>query len=155
MVESAQRSAARHVGRRDVGQGPTLREAQARIVEARAALGAVRGAAGPQASLSGSARRDGAQQERSAAARQHPGFARDFSLFDLGFDASWELDLWGRRTRSIEAANARTGQAEMAAQGVRLQLIGELARAYVELRLAQQERRFAQEALRPGRTSTS
>jgi NodT family efflux transporter outer membrane factor (OMF) lipoprotein len=130
-----------------LAKSPTLREAQARIVEARAALSSVRGSTGPQASLSGSASETVLSKNGQLPIGSIPGFARDFSLFDLGFDASWELDLWGRRTRSIEAANARTGQAEMAAQGVRLQLIGELARAYVELRLAQQEKGLAQEAL--------
>ena len=126
---------------------PTLREAQARIVEARAALGAVRGSTGPQASLSGSVSETMLSKNGQLPIGSIPGFARDFALFDLGFDASWELDLWGRRTRSIEAANARTGQAEMAAQGARVQLIGELARAYVELRLAQREKVLAQQAV--------
>lgn len=130
-----------------MAKSPTLREATARIAEARAASEAVRGTTGPQAQLSGSASETMLSKNGQFPVGSIPGFAREFPLFDLGFDASWELDLWGRRTRSIEAATARTGQAEMAAQGVRLQLIAELARAYVELRLAQSETALARESL--------
>ncbi len=118
---------------------PTLREAQARLAEARASRDAVRGGTGPQAGVSASAGENVLSRNGQLPIGNIPGFARDFALFDLGFDASWEIDLWGRRTRQIEAADARIGQADMAAQGARLQLIAELARAYVDLRLAQQE----------------
>jgi NodT family efflux transporter outer membrane factor (OMF) lipoprotein len=66
-----------------------------------------------------------------------PGFERDFSLFDLGFDASWELDLWGRRTREMEGVGAREAAAEFARRDVMLTLIGEVARSYLDLRAAQ------------------
>lgn len=130
-----------------LASSPTLREAAARIAEARASRDAVRGATGPQVQASGSAGETMLSKNGQFPVGSIPGFAREFPLFDMSFDASWELDLWGRRTRAIEAATARAGQAEMAAQGVRLQLIGELARAYVELRLAQRETALTKEAL--------
>lgn len=130
-----------------LAKSPPLREAAARIAEARASSDAVRGTTGPQVQASASAGETMLSKNGQFPVGSIPGFAREFPLFDIGFDASWELDLWGRRTRSIEAATARMGQAEMAAQGVRLQLIAELARAYVELRLAQRETALAQEAL--------
>ncbi len=126
---------------------PTLREAQARLAEARAARDAVRGTTGPQAQVSASGGETVLSRNGQLPIGSIPGFSRDFSLFDLGFDASWEIDLWGRRTRQIEAANARADQAELAVQGVRLQLIAELARAYVDLRLAQQQQVLARQAL--------
>jgi NodT family efflux transporter outer membrane factor (OMF) lipoprotein len=126
---------------------PSLREAQARLAEARAQRDAVRGGRLPQAQISAT----GSQVELSKNGQipigNIPGFSREFPLFDLGFDASWELDLWGRKTRQIEVAQARVGQAEMAAQGTRLQLVAELARAYVDLRLAQSEAALAGDAL--------
>jgi multidrug efflux system outer membrane protein len=130
-----------------LGGSPTLREAQARLAEARAARDAVRGQARPQAQIGASASETVLSENGQIPVGAVPGFAREFGLFDLGFDASWELDLWGRRTRENEAARAREAQAEMAAQGVRTQLIAELARAYVEMRLAQREAALAGEAL--------
>ncbi len=126
---------------------PSLREAQARLAEARASREEVRGAALPQVQASGSANEVELSKNGQLPIGEIPGFARDFGLFDLGFDASWELDLWGQRRRANEAAAAREAQAAMAAQGTRLQLVAELARAYVDLRLAQQQAGFANEAL--------
>jgi len=126
---------------------PNLREAQARLAEARAARDAVRGTSGPQAQVGANANETVLSKNGQLPIGSIPGFARDFGLFDLGFDASWEIDLWGRRTRQIEAANARAEQAELAAQGTRLQLVAELARAYVDLRLAQQQEALAGQSL--------
>lgn len=130
-----------------LASSPNLREAQARLAEARAARAAVSGTTGPQAQLSAGGSESVLSKNGQFPVGAIPGFAREFGLFDLGFDASWEIDLWGRGRRQIEAADARSGQAEMAAQGVRLQLVAELARAYVDFRLAQQETVLAQQAL--------
>lgn len=126
---------------------PDLREAQGRLAEARANRDAVRGGRLPQAQFSGSANETVLSKNGQIPIGSIPGFSRDFGLFDLGFDASWEIDLWGRRTRQIEAAQARADQAGMAAQGARLQLTAELARAYVDLRLAQSEAAIATEVM--------
>lgn len=69
-----------------------------------------------------------------------------FTLYDAGFDASWELDLWGRVLRSGEAARASAdAQAALLRQG-RLGLKAEVARSYFQLRLVQrQERRLARQ----------
>lgn len=116
---------------------PDLREAQARLAEARANRDAVRGGRLPQASVSATGNEVMLSRNGQLPIGAIPGFARDFSLFDLGFDASWEIDLWGRRVRENEAADARTQAALLSVESVRLQLIGELARAYVDLRRAQ------------------
>ncbi|GJD29513.1 putative efflux pump outer membrane protein TtgC [Methylobacterium adhaesivum] len=61
-----------------------------------------------------------------------------FESYTLGFDASWELDLWGKVRRSIESAEA---QADASAEARRDALISgqaELARAYVQLRGTQE-----------------
>ncbi|MEM8993184.1 MAG: efflux transporter outer membrane subunit [Acidobacteriota bacterium] len=59
------------------------------------------------------------------------------SRYDSLFSASWEVDLFGAVRRRTEAAAARVGEAEAAVAGVRLGLVAEVARTYVELRGAQ------------------
>ena len=57
-----------------------------------------------------------------------------FSLWDGGFDASWEIDLWGRVRREVEAADATVAVAENDRRGVLLSLQAETARDYLQLR---------------------
>jgi NodT family efflux transporter outer membrane factor (OMF) lipoprotein len=62
-----------------------------------------------------------------------------FPLYQAGFDASWELDLWGRVRRSIESAGAGVDNAAALLAQVHLALGSELARTYFQLRLAQRQ----------------
>ena len=57
--------------------------------------------------------------------------------FNASLDASWELDLFGRVRRSVEAADARIEAEEALLQGVQLTLLAETATAYFELRSLQ------------------
>ncbi len=84
-----------------------VREAEARLREARALRDVARGRAGPDAALSGAATANRVSENGQLPVANVPGFDPQFSLFDFGFDASWEIDLWGRTRRSIEAADAR------------------------------------------------
>jgi NodT family efflux transporter outer membrane factor (OMF) lipoprotein len=68
-----------------------------------------------------------------------------FDVFQGGFDASWEVDLWGRVKRSIESAGATTVAAEETRRGVLLTNLAEVARDYISLRGVQTELRIAQE----------
>lgn len=71
-----------------------------------------------------------------------------FESYTAGFDASWELDLWGRVRRSVESAQA---QAEAAAEQRRAALVSsqaELARDYVQLRGIQELIRINQANVR-------
>jgi len=61
----------------------------------------------------------------------------DTDLFVAGLDAAWELDLWGRVRRSVEAANAELDAAVEDVRGVRLILAAETAASYVDLRAFQ------------------
>jgi len=124
-----------------------LREAQARLAEARANRDAVRGGHLPDASVSASGDRVVLSKNGQIPFGQIPGFDRAFPLFDLGFDASWEIDLWGRQARETEAAQARTQSAALSIEGTRLQLIAELARGYVDLRRAQADAVLAENIL--------
>lgn len=56
------------------------------------------------------------------------------TFYQAGFDAAWELDVFGRIQRSVEAAGAFAGAQTEAANDVRLTLIGDVARAYVDAR---------------------
>jgi multidrug efflux pump len=62
---------------------------------------------------------------------------RNVDLYDVGFDASWELDFFGRVRRSIEASSAAVEAAEASRQDVIVSLLAEVARNYFELRGAQ------------------
>ncbi len=58
----------------------------------------------------------------------------EFSTFRIGFDASWELDLFGKTRRSIEAARARTGAALWNRRDLQVTAVAEVANAYFRLR---------------------
>lgn len=59
---------------------------------------------------------------------------REFGYYNAAFDASWELDLWGRVRRSVEAAKDEVGAAEASRRDALLTLIAEVARNYFELK---------------------
>ena len=62
----------------------------------------------------------------------------EFTTWRGGFDASWEMDLFGRSRRSIEAARARTGGAIWTRRDVQVSTAAEVADAYLTLRALQQ-----------------
>ncbi|MBA8884550.1 efflux transporter outer membrane subunit [Dokdonella fugitiva] len=87
-------------------------------------------------------------QDIRASADQLPGVdrdGRDTKSYDAGVAASWELDLFGRIRRSIEAgrADAAASAADLAAAQVAI--AGSVARTYVELRGLQERLRVAQD----------
>lgn len=118
---------------------PDVAEAQARLAEARAARDAAAGGRLPSVAAKASATENVLSENGQLPIGRIPGINRELSLFDAGFDASWELDLWGRRTRQLEAARARVEAADAARQGVQLSLAAEVARNYFDLRAAQAE----------------
>ena len=61
------------------------------------------------------------------------------SLYQAGFDAVWELDVFGGTRRSLEAADAETAAAQEGVYGVRVTLLAEVATTYMQLR-SEQER---------------
>ncbi|WP_133645726.1 efflux transporter outer membrane subunit [Paraburkholderia flava] len=66
------------------------------------------------------------------------------NLWQAGFDASWELDLFGRVRRSVESAQAQTEAAEESRNDALLSLEAEVAQTYVQLRGAQTLRSITQ-----------
>ena len=78
-----------------------------------------------------------------------PGFAPGirFNLFELGFDALWEVDLFGRQQRRLEAASADLeGAAEQYRQSL-VTLTAELARSYIDYRSLQNQLRITRSNL--------
>ncbi len=114
-----------------------LREADGRLREARANRDAAVSGRAPQVEATGSATADEISGHGEIPVQRIPGFKRSFDLYDVGFDASWEIDLWGRVSREVQASNARSEAAREARRDVLLQTIAEVVRAYVDLRDAQ------------------
>ncbi len=59
------------------------------------------------------------------------------NLYQYGFDASWELDLFGKVRRSVEQAQASTQAQVEATNDALVMLEGQVAQAYVQVRGAQ------------------
>ena len=81
---------------------------------------------------------------------QQPGFgtARINAQSDsLGFDATWEIDLFGHVRRSVEAARADLGAEQANYQDAQVTVAAEVARNYFELRGAQKRLAVARENL--------
>jgi DHA2 family multidrug resistance protein len=114
-----------------------IREANARLLEARANRDAVRGRALPQVGVSAAGTRNRISENGQLPVGKIPALQPDLSLYDVGFDAAWELDVWGAARRARESAEARAGAAEEVRRGVTIQLIAEVARSYFDLRTAQ------------------
>jgi NodT family efflux transporter outer membrane factor (OMF) lipoprotein len=69
-------------------------------------------------------------------------------LFTSGFDASWELDLWGHVRRQVEAADAQVQSSEEQRRGALLSSLAETARDYIQLRGTQTLIRIANDNLK-------
>lgn len=106
-----------------------LREALARVSEARALRGVAAGERLPALDAQGSF-------ERRSESDNTPlgSFVPDTEILTVGLDASWELDLWGRVRRSVEAADADLAATLEDARDVGVLVTAEVARTYVELR---------------------
>lgn len=70
-----------------------------------------------------------------------------FNLFELGFDAFWEIDLFGRLQRRLEAATADLGAAAEGYAQTLVTLTADVARSYVEYRSLQDQLRITRSNL--------
>lgn len=118
---------------RAVDDNLDLRMAASRVLQARAARSTLVADRYPSVDAGGqlnrardSARGPNAQSGQGA-----------YSVWDLGLGASWELDLWGRVQRQVEAADASLAGAEDDLRGVLVLLLGDVARHYIDLRQVQ------------------
>ncbi len=60
------------------------------------------------------------------------------TLYDAGFDAAWEVDVFGGNQRALEAANADLAARQANLDNARVSLVAEVARNYIALRANQQ-----------------
>ena len=79
--------------------------------------------------------------------------SRPENLFQTGFDAKWEIDLFGGNRRTIEAAQFDFESAVYDRDAVLLTLLAEVSRNYIELRGAQERSRLASASLSAQRDS--
>lgn len=119
----------------------TLQVAGLRILQARAQLGIATGSLYPQ-------------QQRAfgeAAANQLsdntglPVPDRNYESLDAGFDASWELDIWGKYRRSVESGMAVLDASIAGYDDILVTVTAEAARAYIQIRTLEERIKIAGE----------
>ena len=109
-----------------------LEQARARVTQARAEV-VQAGAAGlPQVNTAGAVTRSRRSGNVAAAGSGQTG-----TLYQAGFDAGWEIDVFGGVRRSVESAQARLEVSIEDLHGATLTLLGDVARNYIELRARQ------------------
>ncbi|MHA6205656.1 efflux transporter outer membrane subunit [Dyella soli] len=113
---------------RAAANSPDLKIAYARLRESRALLGVAKSQQIPDVETVANYSRSRGQQ---------PGFTDQrttVTSYQAGFDASWEIDLFGGVRRSVEAAGAEAGASEASLQDAQVTLFAEVARNYFDLR---------------------
>ena len=109
---------------------PDIRAAQARLRESRAGLRGQQSNELPKTS--------GSAAYLHAHLPSSPLNISSASLYDVGFDATWEVDIFGGTRRAIEAASAEASAVDADLADTHVQLSAEIAQAYVDLRDQQQ-----------------
>ena len=137
---------------RALRSSPDLQVAASRFAQARVQRTEVAAQQSPEIGLSGGVNRQ-RQSEYGSGTRMIDILGHDrkslaealsepFTLYQAGFDASWELDFWGRVRRSIEAADAETENQKALLDLARMSLVSDVARSYFELRTTQTQIRL-------------
>ncbi|MFI4919195.1 MAG: efflux transporter outer membrane subunit [Legionellales bacterium] len=127
---------------------PQIAEAKARVLEARAIRGIVKADFYPQ--LSGQSfynRNHGSKNVPVGVPPGGLGLDINSNVWMLGFDANWELDIFGGTRRAVESTNASLAAAVETQRDVVITLIAEIARNYVELRNTQRHLAIAKQLL--------
>jgi NodT family efflux transporter outer membrane factor (OMF) lipoprotein len=84
----------------------------------------------------------GSSQRQQFSLAQTPGVTSQLpgqQLWDVGFDASWEVDMFGRVGRSVKAQSALAQSSEYGLEDVQVTVAAEVARTYFDLRGAQRQ----------------
>jgi NodT family efflux transporter outer membrane factor (OMF) lipoprotein len=119
-------------------QNLDLRVAGTRILEARAQRNIAVGNLFPQQQTAMGAYAHGQITENLAIP-----VPSSFDVWATGFNASWELDFWGRYRRNVEASNAEWASLVEQYGDTLVMLLSEVATAYVQLRTFEERLRFA------------
>jgi outer membrane protein, multidrug efflux system len=112
-----------------LGANHDLRIALGHLVEARAERRQAQFDLAPTVTASG-----GYTNERLSQVESLVGQAESVRYYDAGFDAFWELDLFGRVRREVQAESAQVQGAEAGLRDAQVSVTAEVARTYFELR---------------------
>jgi len=125
-------------------QNLTLQIAGLRIYEARAQLGIAFGFQFPQTQQGlGS----GSLNQISKNAPNSAGADRYYSSYDIGLDAAWELDLWGKFRRAVQTGVANLEASIADYDDILVSLTAEVARTFVALRTSEERLAVARQNL--------
>jgi NodT family efflux transporter outer membrane factor (OMF) lipoprotein len=124
---------------RAVSANKDLKMAEARVRAARALWRAAGTGAWPTVDVAGSYK--GVRQSENAPSAK----GQEWDLFQAGFDAGWEIDLFGGTRRAVEAAQARVEASEENRRDVLVTLVAEVATNYVTVRGSQRRLAIALE----------
>ncbi len=116
---------------RAYSQNLDIKSAGLRILQSRAVLGIARGLQFPQS-----------QKLNAKASATHAGTG-NFETADVSFDMGWELDLWGKYARGIEASTANLYASVANRDSIMVSVIAEVARNYINYRTAQERLTYA------------
>ncbi|MCU0958555.1 MAG: efflux transporter outer membrane subunit [Pirellulaceae bacterium] len=119
-------------------QNLPLQSAGWRILEARAQRGMAAGSLWPQSQRMTGTYSRSKFSDNMYPFGQFPG-NREFDDWGVGFDMAWELDLWGRFRRGIEAADAHLEAQVEDYDDVLVILQAEVAATYVQLRTIEEQ----------------
>jgi len=117
-----------------------VREAVARIERARAGLRGARADGLPQTSIDA-----GASYGRQTEGQPPPGADREGWGYDAGVELGYELDLFGRVSRGVEAARADLAASQADADAVRVIVVADTTRAYADATSGAAQLRVARE----------
>ncbi len=117
-----------------------MKIAEAHLRQARAFRAASEADLGPTVDASASAFKQlQSQNQPMIGALPLPAnFPFEYKVFQAGFDASWEIDLFGGKQRALQASDAEWQSAVEGRNDVLVTLLAEVARNYIDLRTAQQ-----------------
>lgn len=130
-----------------------LRLAEARVREARASRAVVASGLWPTVDTAASYSRSRTSENAlnipsQGGSASGSGIKLERDLFSAGFDANWEIDVFGGVRRSVEAADATIEATEYNRRDVLVTLLGDVARNYVDLRGAQRQLAVARDNLK-------
>jgi len=122
-------------------QNITLKEAGARILQARATLAIARGELLPQTQTSTGS----FERIESSANPSVPATPKFSSAWNYGFNLAWEIDFWGRYRRAVTSAQAQLDYSVEDYDDALVTLIGDVATNYIIMRQTQQQIELAQQ----------